>query len=74
MEYEILDFIKHLNDMRNESDIEDILEFNEKNPFWKTARELFNDDDYKLLKEEIIGKERKSKIRAKRRNIKHWNS
>ena len=74
MKYKILDFIKHLNGMKNESDIEDILEFNEKNPFWKTARELFNDDDYKLLKEEIIGKERKSKIRAKRRNIKHWNS
>ena len=74
MEHVVIEFIKHFNNMKNESQIEDILKLNEKNVFWVTAKELLNEEEYKLLKEEIIGKERKSKIRAKRRNIKHWNS
>jgi hypothetical protein len=74
MEYGVNEFIKHFNHMKNKSQIEDILNLNEENPFWITARELLSKKDYKLLKEEIVGKERKSKIRAKRRNIKYWNS
>lgn len=69
MEYEISDFIKHFDSMQNDDEIEDILNFNEKNVFWSTTKELLIENDYKLLKEEIIGKDRKSKIRAKRRNI-----
>ena len=69
MEYGVIEFIKHFNQMKNESQIEDILKLNEKNVFWITAKELLNEEDYKILKEEIIGKDRKSKIRAKRRNI-----
>ena len=46
-----------------------LLNINEESPFWITAKELLSDEDYKLLKEEIVGKERKSKIRGKRRNI-----
>ena len=67
--YKPENFIKHFNLMKNEIEIEQILKINEENPFWITAKELLSDEDYKLLKEEIVGKERKSKIRAKRRNI-----
>ena len=69
MEYKVSDFVRHFNNMKNESDIEDILIINEKNPFWISAKELFDDKNLKLLKEEIIGKERKNIIRRKRRNI-----
>ena len=69
MEYKVSDFVRHFNNMKNESDIEDILKLNEKNPFWISAKELFDDKNLKLLKEEIIGKERKNIIRRKRRNI-----
>ena len=69
MEYGVIEFIKYFNQMKNESQIEDILKINEKNVFWITAKELLNEEDYKILKEEIIGKDRKSKIRSKRRNI-----
>ena len=74
MKYRAEEFIKHFNQMKNESQIEDVLKPNEKNVFWVTAKELLDEEDYKLLKEEIVGKERKSKIRAKRRNIKYRNS
>ena len=74
MEYGIIDFIKHFNSMKNDAEIEDILKFNKKNVFWKTASEILSKCDYKLLKEEIIGRERKNKIRRKRRNICHRNS
>ena len=69
MKYELGKFINHFNQMKNENQIEDILKLNEKNVFWITAKELLNEEDYKILKEEIIGKDRKSKIRSKRRNI-----
>ena len=69
MKYYAQDFIKHLNIIQNEKDIEDIFNFNEENSFWISAKEMLDSKDYKLLKDEIIGKERKSKIRAKRRNI-----
>jgi hypothetical protein len=74
MEYGVKEFIIHFNLMKNESEIEDILKPNEKNVFWVTAKESLDKENYKLLIEEIIGKDRKSKIRAKRRNIKHRNS
>ena len=74
MEYAVKEFIIHFNQTKNESEIEDILKINEENPFWITAKELLNEEDYEILKEEIIGKDRKSKIRRKRRNIKHWDS
>ena len=69
MQYYAQDFIKHLNIIQNEKDIEDIFNFNEENPFWISAKEILDIKEFKILKEEIIGKERKRKIRAKRRNI-----
>ncbi|MBE3088689.1 MAG: hypothetical protein IMZ41_00235 [Actinobacteria bacterium] len=69
MEYKVSDFVRHFDNMKNESDIEDVLKLNKKNPFWISTKELLDDKDLKLLREEIIGKERKSKIRRKRRNI-----
>ena len=67
--YKVEDFIKHFNLMKNEIEIGEILKINEENPFWIAAKELLSDEVYKLLKEEIVGKERKSKIRGKRRDI-----
>ena len=69
MKYYAQDFIKHLNIIQNEKDIEDIFSFNQDNPFWVSAKEMLDSKEFNILKEEIIGKDRKSKIRAKRRNI-----
>ena len=69
MQYYAQDFIKHLNIIQNEKDIEDIFNFNEENPFWTAANEMLDSKEFNILKEEIIGKDRKSKIRTKRRNI-----
>jgi hypothetical protein len=69
MKYYAKDFIKHLNIIQNEKNIEDIFNFNQDNPFWTAAKEILDSKEFNILKEEIIGKDRKSKIRAKRRNI-----
>lgn len=69
MKYYAQDFIKHLNIIQNEKDIEEIFNFNQDNPLWISAKEMLNSKEFNILKEEIIGKDRKSKIRAKRRNI-----
>jgi len=60
---------QHFNSLKNEKEIGDILSFNTDNPFWITAKEQLSENDYQKLKGEIIGKQRKSDVRRKRRNI-----
>jgi hypothetical protein len=74
MQYYAQDFIKHLNIIQNEKDSEDIFNFNESNPFWTAAKEILDSKEFKILMEEIIGKERRSRVRRKRRNIRYRNS
>ena len=67
--YTVSDFVRHFEMLTYKPEIKEILEHNKNNPFWVTARQYFNENDYNLLKEEIIGKERKNRIRRKRRNL-----
>jgi len=64
--HSVSNFVDHFNQLKNEKDIEDILNFNEENIFWSTAKEELDDEQYKQLGGEIIGKTRKSNIRRKR--------
>ena len=64
--YTVSDFVKHFEMLTFEPVIKEILEHNKNSPFWITAKQYFDEYDYNLLKEEIIGKERKNKIRRKR--------
>jgi hypothetical protein len=68
------DFYKHFNQIKNEKEINDILNLNEENPFWITAKEELDEEEYKKLKEEIIGRQRVSGIRGKGRNIRNRNT
>lgn len=67
--HDVNEFIDHFNQIKNEKEIEDILNQNEENIFWITAKEELDEENYQLLKEELIGKQRRNKIRRKRRNI-----
>jgi len=64
--HSVSDFVDHINCLKNEKEIEDILKPNEENIFWITAREELDDEQYNQLKGELIGRQRKSKIRRKR--------
>ena len=72
--YSVEDFYKHFNQIKNEKEINDILNLNEENPFWITAKEELDEEEYKKLKEEIIGRQRVSGIRGKGRNIRNRNT
>jgi len=67
------DFIRHFNQVKNEKEIVEILNFVEENPFWISAKEELDEEQYQQLKEEIIGKQRVSGIRNKRINFRNRN-
>ncbi|MCG2789251.1 MAG: hypothetical protein L6405_04790, partial [Actinomycetia bacterium] len=59
---------------KNEKEIEEILNLNEENPFWISAKEELDEEEYKKLKEELLGKQRVSGIGNKGRNIRNRNT
>lgn len=67
------EFLDHFNQLKDEKEIDEILNFNEENQFWITARKELDEEQYKQLKGELIGKQRKPNVR-KRRNNRYWYS
>lgn len=72
--YSAEDLYKHFNQIKNEKEINDILNLTEENPFWISAIEELDEEEYKKLKEELLGKQRVSRIGNKGRNIRNRNT
>ena len=64
--HSVSDFVDHFNQLKDEKEIDDILNCNKENIFWNTAKEELDAEQYKQLGGEIIGKTRRSSIRRKR--------
>ena len=72
--HNVKDFVDHFSMMKKENEVNDILNFNEENPFWITAKEILDDEQYNQLKEELIGRQRVSRTGDKRRNTRNRNT